>query len=118
MPNSDKPDPLEGLSARIAEAKSRRAAQADRGGSRDESSGRFLSMAMRIGVELVAALAVAMGVGWLLDRWLGTRPWLMIVFFFLGSAAGIMNVYRAVNGLGLGAGYRPPGSDQDPEGRK
>ena len=69
---------------------------------------------MRIGVELVAALVVAMGAGWLLDRWLGTRPWLMIVFFFLGSAAGIMNVYRAVNSLGLGAGYRPP----DDEGRE
>jgi ATP synthase protein I len=71
-------------------------------------------MAMRIGVELVAAMVVAMGAGWLLDRWLGTKPWLMIVFFFLGSAAGIMNVYRAVNGLGLAAGYKRP----DEEGRE
>jgi ATP synthase protein I len=114
MPNSDKPDPLEGLAARIAEAKGRRPKRAEEGGPRDESSGRFLSMAMRIGVELVAALVVAMGAGWLLDRWLGTRPWLMIVFFFLGSAAGIMNVYRAVNGLGLAPGYRRP----DEEGRE
>jgi len=114
MPNSDKPDPLEGLAARIAEAKQRRETKADGGGSRDESSGRFLSMAMRIGVELVAAIVVAMGAGWLLDRWLGTKPWLMIVFFFLGSAAGIMNVYRAVNGLGLAAGYKRP----DEEGRE
>jgi ATP synthase protein I len=114
MPNSDKPDPLEGLAARIAEARSRRQVRTEEGGSRDESSGRFLSMAMRIGVELVAALVVAMGAGWLLDRWLGTKPWLMIAFFFLGSAAGIMNVYRAVNGLGLAAGYRPP----DKEGRE
>jgi ATP synthase protein I len=114
MPNSDKPDPLEGLASRIAEAKGRRQTRTDEGGSRDESTGRFLSMAMRIGVELVAALVVAMGAGWLLDRWLGTRPWLMIVFFFLGSAAGIMNVYRAVKGLGLAPGYRPP----DDEGRK
>jgi len=55
-----------------------------------------------------------MGAGWLLDRWLGTKPWLMIVFFFLGAAAGIMNVYRAVNGLGLAAGYKRP----DEEGRE
>ena len=114
MPNSDKPDPLEGLAARIAEAKGRRRTPAEEGGSRDEPTGRFLSMAMRIGVELVAALVVAMAVGWLLDRWLGTRPWLMIVFFFLGSAAGIMNVYRAVNGLGLAPGYKRP----DEEGRE
>lgn len=114
MPNSDKPDPLEGLATRIAEAKGRRRTQADEGGNRDESTGRFMSMAMRIGVELVAALVVAMGAGWLLDRWLGTKPWLMIVFFFLGSAAGIMNVYRAVNGLGLAPGYKRP----DEEGRE
>lgn len=114
MPNSDKPDPLEGLAARIAEAKGRRRTRSEEGGNRDESTGRFMSMAMRIGVELVAALVVAMGAGWLLDRWLGTRPWLMIVFFFLGSAAGIMNVYRAVNGLGLAAGYKRP----DEEGRE
>lgn len=114
MPNSDKPDPLEGLAARIAEAKGRRPNRTEESGNRDESTGRFLSMAMRIGVELVAALVVAMGAGWLLDRWLGTRPWLMIVFFFLGSAAGIMNVYRAVNGLGLAPGYKRP----DEEGRE
>ena len=40
--------------------------------------------------------------------------WLMIAFFFLGSAAGIMNVYRAVNGLGLAPGYKRP----DKEGRE
>jgi len=114
MSHSDKPDPLEGLAARIAEARSRRQVRPEGNGNESESSGRFLSVAMRIGVELVAALVVAMGAGWLLDRWLGTRPWLMIVFFFLGSAAGIMNVYRAVNGLGLAPGYRRP----DEKGRE
>jgi ATP synthase protein I len=114
MADSDKPDPLEGLAARIQQARGRRSVRTERGGNRDESTVRFMSMAMRIGVELVAALVVAMGAGWLLDRWLGTKPWLMIVFFFLGAAAGIMNVYRAVNGLGLAAGYKRP----DEEGRE
>jgi ATP synthase protein I len=36
-------------------------------------------------------------VGWLLDRWLGTRPWLMLVFLFLGFAVGIWNVIRISN---------------------
>jgi ATP synthase protein I len=36
-------------------------------------------------------------VGWLLDRWLGTRPWLMLVMLFLGFAVGIWNVIRISN---------------------
>jgi ATP synthase protein I len=48
----------------------------------------------RAGVEVVSALVVGIGIGWLLDRWLGTWPWLFLVFFVLGSAAGVMNVYR------------------------
>jgi ATP synthase protein I len=36
-------------------------------------------------------------VGWLLDRWLGTKPWLMLVMLFLGFAVGIMNVLRISN---------------------
>ena len=63
-------------------------------------------LAMRIGTELVAAIAVGVGVGYVLDMWLGTRPWLMVVFFFLGSAAGMLNVYRATAFMG-----RRDGSD-------
>jgi ATP synthase protein I len=33
-------------------------------------------------------------IGWLLDRWLGTKPWLMLVMLFLGFAVGVMNVLR------------------------
>lgn len=50
--------------------------------------------ALRAGVELVAALVVGGGIGWLLDRWLGTGPFLMVLFFFLGSGAGMLNVFR------------------------
>lgn len=57
-------------------------------------------MAMRIGTELVAGLVVGVGIGYLLDRWLGTAPWFLVVFFFLGSGAGILNVYRSASGLG------------------
>jgi len=53
-----------------------------------------LGVGFRAGVEIVAALIVGVALGWSLDRWLGTFPWLFIVFFVLGSAAGIMNVYR------------------------
>jgi ATP synthase protein I len=57
-------------------------------------------MAMRIGTELVAALIVGVGIGFFLDKWLGTAPWFLVVFFFLGAGAGILNVYRMTAGLG------------------
>jgi ATP synthase protein I len=74
-----------------------------------------MGVAFRIGVELVAALIVGVGIGLLLDRWLGTAPWFLILFFFLGAAAGVLNVYRAAKGLGMAVGYRP--SDRNSEKR-
>ena len=65
-----------------------------------------LGLGFRIGIELVVAVAVATGLGWAIDRWLGTRPWGMIVLFFLGVAAGMLSVYRAVTGVSGAAGYR------------
>ena len=49
---------------------------------------------LRVGVELVSALAVAVLIGWGLDTWLGTRPWLLGLFVLLGGAAGVANVWR------------------------
>jgi ATP synthase protein I len=49
---------------------------------------------LRAGVEIVSALVVGVALGWFLDRWLGTWPWLFLLFFVLGSAAGVLNVYR------------------------
>jgi ATP synthase protein I len=52
------------------------------------------AIGFRAGVEVVSALVVGVGLGWLLDRWLGTFPWLFLVFFLIGGAAGVLNVYR------------------------
>lgn len=52
------------------------------------------SIAFKLGTDLVAALIVGVGAGILFDEWLGTGPWLMLVGFVLGAAAGILNVYR------------------------
>lgn len=73
--------------------------------------------AMRIGSELVAALIVGVGIGWLLDRWLGTGPWLMVLFFFLGGAAGVMNVYRLVEGKDAAVGWKRPTDPSEGSGR-
>ncbi|MGI4976901.1 MAG: AtpZ/AtpI family protein [Janthinobacterium lividum] len=53
-----------------------------------------LGVGVRVGVELVSALVVAVGLGWLLDRWLHTLPLFLILSVLLGGAAGIANVWR------------------------
>ena len=56
--------------------------------------GSFMGNAFKLGTELVAAVAVGTIIGFILDSWFDTKPWLMIIFFFLGAAAGISNVIR------------------------
>ena len=107
MSDQEKPSDLARLEARLKEAESRRPPKDTR-----NERGKGLSFAFRIGTELVAGIAVGVAIGWALDRWLGTRPWLMIAFFVLGAAAGMMNVYRAVAGLGHQVGYGPA-NDRD-----
>jgi ATP synthase protein I len=52
---------------------------------------------LRAGVEVVSALIAGAGLGYLLDWWLGSFPWLFLVFFVVGGAAGVLNVYRLFN---------------------
>ena len=47
-----------------------------------------------VGFSFVLAIVLGAWIGWLLDRSLGTSPWLFFLFFVLGLAAGILNVYR------------------------
>jgi ATP synthase protein I len=81
-----------------------------------------MGIGFRIGVDVAAALAIGLGIGYLLDAWLGTKPWLLVVFFFLGAGAGVLNVYRAVQGMGYQVGFRhggaPPAERDDKDGSK
>ena len=63
----------------------------------DEKKGSFMGNAFKLGTELVAAVAVGTIIGFILDSWFDTKPWLIIIFFFLGTAAGILNVIRTAN---------------------
>ena len=65
--------------------------------SDNEKRGSFMGNAFKLGTELVAAVGVGTIIGFILDSWFGTKPWLIIIFFFLGAVAGILNVIRTAN---------------------
>ena len=75
---------------KIAKSKIRKQVQSD-----SEKRGSFMGSAFKLGTELVAAVAVGTIIGFILDSWFDTKPWLILLFFFLGSIAGIMNIIRA-----------------------
>ena len=56
-----------------------------------------IGQAFKLSTELVAAVLVGTIIGFILDNWFDTKPWLIIIFFFLGAAAGMLNVIRAAN---------------------
>jgi ATP synthase protein I len=55
---------------------------------------RQLARLSTIGVALVAATAIGLLIGYWLDRWLGTSPWLTMLFTLFGIAAGFLNLFR------------------------
>ena len=65
--------------------------------SDSEKKGSFMGSAFKLGTELVASVGVGTIIGFILDSWFDTKPWLIIIFFFLGAAAGMMNVIRTAN---------------------
>jgi ATP synthase protein I len=64
---------------------------------KNKERGSFLGNAFKLGTEMVAAVVVGTIIGFILDNWFGTKPWLIIIFFFLGAAAGMLNVIRTAN---------------------
>ena len=79
---------------KIAKSKIKKQIQDD-----TEKRGSFMGSAFKLGTELVAAVAVGTIIGFILDSWFDTKPWLIIIFFFLGAAAGMLNVIRAAKQL-------------------
>ena len=59
------------------------------------SNAASLGKALKISTELVASVVVGSTIGFLLDNWFDTKPLLIICFFFIGVAAGILNVFRS-----------------------
>jgi ATP synthase protein I len=105
MSESGPPDPLARLGERLDKA---RAERGDKPVVTPSNAGlqQGVGLGFRIGIEFVVAVIVATGLGWAIDSWAGTRPWGMIVLFFLGVGAGMLAVYRAVANINTPVGYR------------
>lgn len=112
MDERDTHDPLRDLGRRLDRAR-QRSGNAPAGAPSEDGAGasrKALALGLRIGLELVVAVFVGVALGWAFDRWLGTGPWGLIVFLFLGFAAGVMNVFRVALRMERAAGFGPPPS--------
>lgn len=93
----DRDESLEKRRAQLgAELASLRTAEgeSEQGDARAEASRKGFSQALKLSSEFVSAIIVGALLGYLLDRWIGTAPWGMIVFLLLGFCAGVLNVLR------------------------
>jgi len=111
MSEETPPPSRKDLGARIREARAKRSGEKDQAGQMSRGAG--LSLALRLAMELVVGFAVGVGIGIGLDYWLNTSPLFLIIFFFLGAGAGMLNVYRVATGAGQSIGYKKPPPDQN-----
>jgi len=58
-----------------------------------------IGTAFKLSTELVSAVAVGTIIGFILDTTFGTKPWLILIFFFVGVVAGIVNVFRSAKNM-------------------
>ncbi len=92
---------LETLERRLTEARGQAEAAEGKGPGEGRSAWQdgAAGKALRIGSELIAGVAVGGFIGWWLDGFFGTAPWLLIIFFGLGILAGLLNVVRSAQRL-------------------
>ena len=64
-----------------------------------QSSSSNIGVAFKLSTEMVAAVVVGTIIGFILDNWFGTKPWLILIFFFVGVVAGILNVIRSAKSM-------------------
>ena len=67
--------------------------------SENNQNSSSIGAAFKLSTELVSAVAVGTIIGFILDKTFGTKPWLIIIFFFIGVIAGIMNVIKSAKNM-------------------
>jgi len=98
MPDQDDQDHalrrrLDALGAALGKVEKEEAVEAQ-AARHSASDGSALSAGLRASSELVAGVLVGGFVGYLLDQWLGSKPWLMVICLVFGIMAGFRNLYR------------------------
>jgi ATP synthase protein I len=58
-----------------------------------------IGTAFKLSTELVSAVVVGTIIGFILDKTFGTKPWLILIFFFIGVVAGIINVFKSAKNM-------------------
>ena len=58
-----------------------------------------IGTAFKLSTELVSAVVVGTIIGFILDKTFGTKPWLILIFFFVGVIAGIVNVFKSAKNM-------------------
>lgn len=117
MDERDTQDPLRDLEQRLEKARRRQKPPPEA----VSEARAALAVGLRIGLELVVAVLVGAALGWAFDNWLGTSPWGLIIFVFLGFGAGLLNVFRIATraeravGLGPRSPAPPPKAWDDDE---
>ena len=102
--NNDEVASLDDLDSRLKRA---RGVRPDESNPQAPQSG--LGMALRLAAEMISTLIVGGAIGWFLDRWLDTKPWLLLVFLLLGAIAGMLNAYRAAMKMSAEHELKAPG---------
>ena len=62
---------------------------------KNKQSPSSIGTAFKMSTELVSAVVVGTIIGFILDKTFGTKPWLILIFFFVGVVAGILNVFKS-----------------------
>ena len=66
---------------------------------KDKEQSSSIGTAFKMSTELVSAVAVGTIIGFILDKTFGTKPWLILIFFFVGVVAGITNVIKSAKNM-------------------
>jgi len=96
MTEPDQPPELPELKQRLGKIRDRRAGEQKKPSSRSRGAS-DIGVGAKVVVDMVAGVGVGGGIGWGLDWWLGTKPWLLVVFLMLGFVAGLLNVIRTAD---------------------
>ena len=66
---------------------------------KDKKQTSSIGTAFKMSAELVSAVLVGTIIGFILDKTFGTKPWLILIFFFVGVIAGIINVFKSAKNM-------------------